>query len=167
MALQLDATALNNKLGAVDYDAYRTLLPAGTYFYELSVPVKCQGSDTNDACYTAIISNPPGTPSGTTQTVCGNVSVIVGSGKDAQYTTEYQCWQEYVPTSYTVLSTAGVNVVGDWQTATVFGVGRFTLVNPAYVSAAIKTTDSFPTMVVVGRTDYSSTILRIWRDLSV
>lgn len=167
MALQLDATALNNKLGAGDYDAYRTLLPAGTYFYELSVPVKCQGSDTNDACYTAIISNPPGTPSGSTQTVCGNVSVIIGTGKDAQYGTEYQCWQEYVPTSYTVLSTAGVNVIGDWQTATVFGVGRFTLTTPAYISAAVKTTDAGPALVVVGRAGYSSTILRIWRDLSV
>jgi len=167
MALQMDATALNNKLGAENTDAYRTLLAAGTYFYELSVPVKSNSSDTNDAVYTAIISNPPGTPSGNTQTVCGNVSVWEGTGKDGYWTTSYQCWQEYVPTGYTVLSTAGVNVVGDWQTATIFGVGRFTLTTPGYISAAIKTTDSFPTMTVVSRTGYSSTILRIWRDTSV
>lgn len=166
MALQLDAGSLNNKLGANNYDAYRTLLPAGTYFYELSVPVKNNSSDTNDAAYTAIISNPPGTPSGTTETVCGNVSVWVGTGKDGYWSTEYQCWQEYRPTSYTVLSTAGVNVVGDWQTATIFGVGRFTLTNPTYVSAAVLTTDAAPALQVVSRSGYSSTILRIWRDTS-
>jgi hypothetical protein len=160
LALQLDAAALNNKIGAVDYDAYRTLLPAGTYFYELSVPVKCQGSDTNDAVYTAIISNPPGTPSGGYQTVCGYV--WVGNGKDGSY--EYQCWQEFVPTTYTVLSTSGVNVVGDWQTATIFGVGRFTLTTPGYISAAVLTTDGFPSLNVVARSGYSTTILRIWRD---
>lgn len=160
MALQLDGSALNNKIGANDYDAYRTLLPAGTYFYELSVPVKCDGSDTNDACYTAIISNPPGTPSGTYQTVCGNV--WVGSGKDGYWS--YQCWQEFVPSTYAVLSTAGVNVVGDWQTATIFGVGRFTLVTPGYISAAVMTTDASPSMYVVARSGYSTTILRIWRD---
>lgn len=160
MPLQLDPTALNNRFGANDYDAYRVLLPAGTYFYELSVPVKCQGSDTNDACYTAIISNPPGTPNGTTQTVCGNV--ITGNGKDSYYS--YQCWQEFVPTTYNVLSTAGVNVVGDWQTATIFGVGRFTLSTPAYISAAVMTTDGFPRIDIVARTGYSTTILRIWRD---
>lgn len=164
MPLQLDAAALNNKLGANDYDAYRTLLPAGTYFYELSVPVKCDGSDTNDAVYTAIISYPPGTPSGTTQTVCGYVSTWVGTGKDGYWSSEYQCWQEFVPTTYTVLSTAGVNVLGDWQTGTIFGVGRFTLTTPTYVAAAVQTTDAGPSLRVVARNGYSTTILRIWRD---
>lgn len=163
MPLQLDAQALNNRLSANDYDAYRVLLPAGTYFYELSVPVKCQGSDTNDACYTAIISNPPGGVSGTYQTVCGNV--WVGDYKSGYY--EYQCWQEYVPANYTVLSTAGVNVVGDWQTATIFGVGRFTLATPTYISAAVMTTDGSPALNVVARSGYSTTILRIWRDNNV
>jgi hypothetical protein len=160
LPLQLDAAALNNNIGANDYDAFRTLLAAGTYFYELSVPVKCQGSDTNDACYTAIVSNPPGASPGSYQTVCGYVPE--GAGKDQ--TLVYRCWQEYVPSDYAVISTAGVSVVGDWQTATIFGVGRFTLATPAYVSAAVKTTDGFPGIDVIGRTGYSTTILRIWRD---
>jgi hypothetical protein len=167
MPLQLDPTALNNKLGATDHDAYRTILPAGTYFYELSVPAKCNGSDTNDACYTAIISYPPGTTPGSTQTVCG----YVGGGTDPKtgnyIAPTYQCWQEYIPFTPTVLSTAGVNVVGDWQTATIFGVGRFTISTPTYIAAAILTTDGFPSMQVVARSNYSSTILRIWRDTSV
>lgn len=155
MPLQLDANALNNKLGAVDTDAYRILLPAGTYFYELSVPVKCQGSDTNDAAYTAIIVNPPGTPAGTTTYQCsddgkGNVS----------------CSSVFIPTTFTVLSTAGVNVVGDWQTATIFGVGRFTVNGTTHISAALMTTDGYPTLNVVARNGYSTTILRIWRDAS-
>jgi hypothetical protein len=160
LPLQLDAAALNNKLGAVDYDAYRILLPAGTYFYELSVPVKCDGSDTNDAAYTAILVNPPGTPAGSTQTVCDYVNV--GGWKDPQYV--YTCWQEYVPTNFTVLSTAGVNVLGDWQTGTIFGVGRFTVNGSTYISAAVKTTDGGPALRVVARNGYSTTILRIWRD---
>lgn len=155
MPLQLDASALNNKLGAVDTDAYRILLPAGTYFYELSVPVKCQGSDTNDAAYTSIIVNPPGTPAGTTTYQCsddgkGNVS----------------CSNVFIPTTFTVLSTAGVNVVGDWQTATIFGVGRFTVNGTTHISAALMTTDGYPTLNVVARNGYSTTILRIWRDAS-
>lgn len=160
LPLQLDAAALNNKLGAVDYDAYRILLPAGTYFYELSVPVKCDGSDTNDAAYTAILVNPPGTPAGSMQTVCDYVNV--GGWKDPQYV--YMCWQEYTPTNFTVLSTAGVNVLGDWQTGTIFGVGRFTVNGSTYISAAVKTTDGGPALRVVARNGYSTTILRIWRD---
>jgi len=160
LPLQLDAAALNNKLGAVDYDAYRILLPAGTYFYELSVPVKCDGSDTNDAAYTAILVNPPGTSAGSTQTVCGEVNV--GGWKDPQYV--YTCWEEYTPTNFTVLSTAGVNVLGDWQTGTIFGVGRFTVNGSTYISAAVKTTDGGPALRVVARNGYSTTILRIWRD---
>jgi hypothetical protein len=92
--------------------------------------------------------------------VCGYVPE--GAGKDQ--TLVYRCWQEYVPSDYAVISTAGVSVVGDWQTATIFGVGRFTLATPAYVSAAVKTTDGFPGIDVIGRTGYSTTILRIWRD---
>lgn len=162
MPLQMDAAALNNKIGATDYDAYRTLLAAGTYFYELSVPVKCQGSDTNDAAYTAIISYPPGAEQGGTQTFCANVFTGVDKYGVPQYS--YQCWQEYVPPTFTVLSTAGVNVVGDWQTATIFGVGRFTLTAPTYIAAAVRTTDGSPSLNVVARTGYSTTILRIWRD---
>lgn len=157
MPLQLDPSALNNKLGAVDYDSFRTLLPAGTYFYELSVPVKCQGSDTNDAAYTAIIVNPPGTPTGSYQTQC--YGYPDGKGGYVEY-----CNPVYVPTAYQVLSTAGVNVVGDWQTATIFGVGRLTLTSPTYISAAVLTTDGYPTLNVVARNGYSTTILRIWRD---
>lgn len=134
LVLPLDDRALNNKIEAIDYDMYRVLLPAGTYFYELSVPVKSGGSDTNDACYTAIVHNPPGTAEG----------------------------------EYTVLSTAGCNVVGDWQTATIFGVGRVTLSGAQHISVAVMTTDSGPTLRVVARAGgYSTTILRIWRDASV
>lgn len=132
--LLLDPAALNNKINAQDIDDYRIYLPAGTYFYELSVPVKSGNSDTCDACYTAIIRNHP------TKEVADVVEII---------------------------STAGVNVVGDWQTATIFGVGRFTLSDWTYISAAILRTDS-PSCTVVARAGgYSTTIIRIWRDSSV
>jgi hypothetical protein len=149
--LQLDAAALNNEVGFVDYDTTRILVPAGTFFYELSVPVKNQGSDTIDAVYTSIIDNP----------------VAAGSGGYYETRTdesgnEYQYW--VATYTYTVLDTAGVNVIGDWQTATIFGVGRFTVSAPTYISAAVKTTDGFPVANVVARTGYSTTILRIWRD---
>jgi hypothetical protein len=132
--LLLDPLALNNKINAQDVDEYRIYLPAGTYFYELSVPVKSGDSDTCDACYTAIMRNHP------TKEVAGIVEII---------------------------SAAGVNVVGDWQTATIFGVGRFTLADWTYISAAILRTDSPPCTVVARGGGYSTTIIRIWRDSSV
>ena len=147
LALAMDAAALNNKLGAVDYDAYRTLFPAGTYFYELSVPVKNNTSDTNDATYTAIIENPPGTTGGSYET-----------GYDEYgYTYEY-----FVPSPYTVISTCGVNVVGDWQTATIFGVGRFTLATSKYLSAGVLTTES-NSMNIVARDGFCTLIWRVWK----
>lgn len=151
--LAMDATALNNKLGATDYDAYRTLFPAGTYFYELSVPVKNNTSDTNDATYTALVVNPPGGVGGSMQ----NVEV----GYDYENNTPiYQ--SQFVSNPYTVISTAGVNVVGDWQTATIFGVGRFTLASPTYISPAVMTTES-NNMNVVARTGFCTLIWRVWR----
>jgi hypothetical protein len=151
--LAMDATALNNKLGATDYDAYRTLFPAGTYFYELSVPVKNNTSDTNDATYTALVVNPPGGVGGSMQ----DVEV----GYDYENNTPiYQ--SQFVSNPYTVISTAGVNVVGDWQTATIFGVGRFTLASPTYISAAVMTTEA-NNMNVVARTGFCTLIWRVWR----
>ena len=151
--LAMDATALNNKLGATDYDAYRTLFPAGTYFYELSVPVKNNTSDTNDATYTALVVNPPGGVGGSYQ----NVEV----GYD--YDTNSPIYQsQFVSNPYTVISTAGVNVVGDWQTATIFGVGRFTLASATYLSAAVMTTEA-NNMNVVARTGFCTLIWRVWR----
>jgi hypothetical protein len=150
--LAMDATALNNKLGATDYDAYRTLFPAGTYFYELSVPVKNNTSDTNDATYTALVVNPPGGPGGSYQDV---IWYYDGDGNPV-----YQ--SVYVSNPYTVVSTAGVNVVGDWQTATIFGVGRFTLASPTYISPAVMTTES-NNMNVVARNGYCTLIWRVWR----
>jgi hypothetical protein len=151
--LAMDATALNNKLGATDVDAYRTLFPAGTYFYELSVPVKNNTSDTNDATYTALVENPPGGPGGSYQ------EVIIGYDYET-YQPIYQT--QYVSNPYTVISTAGVNVVGDWQTATIFGVGRFTLASPTYISPAVMTTEA-NNMNVVARSGYCTLIWRVWR----
>jgi hypothetical protein len=150
--LAMDATALNNKLGATDYDAYRTLFPAGTYFYELSVPVKNNTSDTNDATYTALVENPPGGPGGSYQSVYWYTD---GDGNPVYH-------DVYVSNPYTVISTAGVNVVGDWQTATIFGVGRFTLTAPTYISPAVMTTES-NSMNVVARSGYCTLIWRVWR----
>ena len=142
--LAMDATALNNKIGATDYDAYRTLFPAGTYFYELSVPVKNNTSDTNDATYTALVENPPGFTGGG----------IIGYEEDT-----------YAPIygdPYTVINTCGVNVVGDWQTATIFGVGRFTIASSTYISPAVMTTEN-NSMNVVARTGYCTLIWRVWK----
>jgi len=160
LPLPLDAAALNNHCGAVDTDLYRINLQAGTYFYELSVPVKSAGSDTNDSCYTAIIRNP------TTIANTGSYVTETIGGSKVDPGTEYTFW---VPDLivYEVLSTAGVNTVGDWQTATIFGVGRFTLATAADISAAITTTDGSPSMHMVAKDGYCTTIIRIWRDYAV
>lgn len=154
MPLQMDASALTNKLGAWDADSYRTALPAGTYFYELTVPVKCQGSDTNDACYTALVENPPGGPAGSYQQV-PTYDPYYG------YFTGYQT--VYVAGAYNVISTCGVNVIGDWQTASIVGVGKFTLSSSTYVSPAILTTDSNPRLNVVARSGYCTLVWRIYK----
>jgi hypothetical protein len=142
--LTMNSSALNNTLGATDYDAYRTLLPAGTYFYELTVPAKCNGSDTNDACYTALVLNPPGTPTGTWQ-----------------YDEYGNYYFEGYP--YTVLSTCAVTVLGDWQTGQIVGINRFTLYSPTYVSPAIQTTDYGPSVNVVARSGYCTLTWKVWR----
>jgi hypothetical protein len=147
--LAMDASALNNKLGATDYDTYRTLFQPGTYFYELSVPVKNNTSDTNDATYTALVENPPGGP-GTTYGVIGY-----------DYDNGVDIYGE-ISNPYTVISTAGVNVVGDWQTATIFGVGRFTLTSEKYISPAVMTTEG-NSMNIVARTGYCTLIWRVWK----
>jgi hypothetical protein len=148
----MDATALNNKLGATDYDTYRTLFQPGTYFYELSVPVKNNTSDTNDATYTALIENPPGGVGGSYQDEVWYY--------DNDFNPVYR--SVYVSNPYTVISTAGVNVVGDWQTATIFGVGRFTLTSATYISPAVMTTES-NNMNIVARSGYCTLIWRVWK----
>jgi len=145
-ALAMDATALNNKINAVDYDAYRTVLKAGTYFYELSVPVKNNTSDTNDATYTALVENPPGGP---------------GGHEEIAYDNNGDPYTVFVSNPYNVISTCGVNVVGDWQTATIFGVGRFTLNTDTYVSPAVMTTE-YNNMTVVARSGFCTLIWRLW-----
>ena len=160
LPLELDAAALNNHCGAVDTDSVRINLQAGTYFYELSVPVKSAGSDTNDSCYTAIIKN----PTGVANTGAYVTDTIYGYKGDPGTSVTY--WVPD-PIVYEVLSTAGVNTVGDWQTATIFGVGRFTLATASDISAAITTTDGSPSMHMVAKDGYCTTIVRIWRDYAV
>jgi hypothetical protein len=58
--LPFDNYSLINYIGASDYDAYRTLLKAGKYYFELTVPLNCPGSDTNTGTFLYIVSNPPG-----------------------------------------------------------------------------------------------------------
>lgn len=140
MPLAMDAAALTNTIGASDYDAYRTYLPAGTYFYELSVPVKCQGSDTNDACYTAIALYPPGTTY-----------------------RQYDINDNLTGTNLSILNTSGVNVVGDWQTATIYGIGKFTLAAGDYVSPVIMTTDPGPLLQIVAKSGYCTLIWKLYR----
>ena len=124
--LPMDASALTNTLSVVDAGTYFSYFPAGTYFYELSVPVKNQGSDTNDACYTALLGSADGT-------------------------------------SVYELSTCGVNVVGDWQTATITGVGKFTIASSAYVAPVIKTTDTNPELLVVARSGFCTLTWKVYR----
>jgi hypothetical protein len=128
--------------------------------------VKSGGSDTNDACFTAIILNPTTIANtGTYQT-----STVYGYKGDPGTTTTF--WVPD-PVTYTVKSTAGVNIVGDWQTATIFGVGRFTLTETTDISAAVTTTDGSPSMAIVARqhptlgAGFCTTIIRIWRDYAV
>jgi hypothetical protein len=58
--MPMDASALNNTVGAVDASQYYTYFPAGTYQYELTVPVQCSASDTNDLVCTALVANTDG-----------------------------------------------------------------------------------------------------------
>jgi hypothetical protein len=141
--LTMDATALNNTLGATDYDVYRTLFPAGNYYYELSVPVKNNTSGTNDATYTALVANPPG----------GSQGVIIDYDEFG-----YPIFGG----SYAVISTSGANVVGDWQTATIFGVGRFTLASPTYISPAVMTT-AYNNMTLNSKSGFCLLIWRVWK----
>jgi hypothetical protein len=147
--LAMDASALNNKLGATDYDTYRTLFQPGTYFYELSVPVKNETSDTNEATYTALVENPPGGVGST----YGVIGYDYDSGTDIY---------GYVSNPYNVISTCGVNVVGDWQTATIFGVGRFTIASATYISPAVMTTEA-NSMKIVAWSGYCTLIWRVWK----
>lgn len=124
--LPMDASALTNTLSVVDAGTYFSYLPSGTYFYELSVPVKNQGSDTNDACYTALLGSADGS-------------------------------------SVYELSTCGVNVVGDWQTATITGVGKFTIGSATYVAPVIKTTDANPELLVVARNGFCTLTWKVYR----
>lgn len=53
-ALTMDSTALVNTIGAVDANDSATLFQAGSYYYELLIPIKNTGSDTNTGVYTAL-----------------------------------------------------------------------------------------------------------------
>jgi hypothetical protein len=160
MPLRMDASSLNNRVGATDYDTYRTLFPAGTYFYELSVPVKNNTSDTNDATYTALVVNPPGGP-GTSQQY-GIVGYNSGYDNESGVYYNSPIYDYYnVPNSYTVISKCGVNVVGDWQTATIFGVGKFTITAATYITPVVMSTE-YNGMNVVARSGYGTLIWRVW-----
>ena len=127
--LPLDPTALlNSSTVGAGYIGHATLFPPGSYFFELSVPVKSEGSDTIDAVYTALAA----------VNTDGSIDTV-----------------SIVP--------AGVNVVGDWQTATIFGVGRFTLGVTTAVAAVARVTDISPAARIVSRGGYCTTILRVWR----
>jgi len=139
LPLIFDGSALLNTLGAVDYDSRRVYLPAGTYYYELSVPAKCNGSDTNEGCYTAIALYPPGTTY-------------------LQYDEEGNLYG----TPLSILDSAGANILGDWQCATIYGVGRFTLPSANYVTPVIFTND-FPSLTLPALGGYSTTIWKIYR----
>ena len=144
--LLMDSTALNNTINAVDYDTNRTLLRAGTYLYELSVPVKNNTSDTNDATYTALVENPIGG--------VGGSYVDEDDGNGGTY-------QVFVSNPYTVISKCSACVVGDWQTATVFGIGKFTLATDTYVSPAVMTT-GYNNMTLPGRSGFSTLTWCVW-----
>jgi hypothetical protein len=122
--LELDATALNNTIGATDYDSTRILLPAGTYMYELTVPAHCTDSSSIYA-FTAIIANP----------LSGSTSVI---------------------------TPAGFQIVGDWQTATIQSIGKFTIASSTYISVAISVGTYYPVVNVVAVEGYCSTNIKIW-----
>jgi hypothetical protein len=53
-ALTMDTTALVNTIGAVDANPSATLFQAGSYYYELTVPIKNTNSDTNVGVFTAL-----------------------------------------------------------------------------------------------------------------
>lgn len=151
MPLQLDTSALNNKLGAVDYDAYRVNLPAGTYFYELIVPVATAGP---------------------------NMAVNGSSGANANVFTAIveNLVQRTSSTPYRVLSKGASVRLGIYQSATLVGVGRFTLSDWTMISAAavVASDDGLDVTVqsslqgsytsIGPEAGYTTTILRIWRD---
>jgi len=149
LPLVMDATALYNRIGtyASDYDSYRTLLKGGnTYYYELSVVIKNNNSDTNDATYTALVENPP-----------GGVGTHPGTDNNGDPID--------ISNLYTIISRGGVAVTGDWQTTTIHNVGSFYLSADTCVSPAVMTTDYNPNMTRVCRQGFTSLIWSIWRSV--
>jgi len=147
--LLLDATALINTINADDYDNNRTLLKAGTYLYQLSVPVKNNTSDTNHGTYTALVEYPPGGVGGS------YVQVDDGTGTGGTIT-------QFVSNPYNVISRCAACMVGDWQTATVIGIAKFTLAADTYVSPAVMTQE-YNNMTLPGLNGFSTLTWCIWR----
>ena len=151
--IPMDTNALINSIGATDYSSTHIILPAGTYYYELSVPVKNNSSDTNDGVFTAIVTSTPGTTS---------VYGVIGYDYDGYPTYGYTDTPNPVTA---VRSYAGGQVLGDWQTALVHGVGTFTLQSADYISAGIKTTEN-NNVTMVALPYASGIVLKIWRSVN-
>jgi hypothetical protein len=136
---------MRNAVGAtVSADGGYITLPAGTYFYELTVGgVANTNRYTNLGVYTQLAVNGP---------------TYVFNGYD------YDGNPSYSPAAITTISTCAASGVGDWQRATISGPGRFTLSTTTDVMVIIYPGSVYPIPYIEGYSGYINRHLKIWRD---
>ena len=139
--IPLDNDALVNDIGAYDYINGVTSLQPGTYYFESTVYLNCNGSDTIQGAYVCLIANPS-----------ISLDPILGTSSPAP--------------AGTVLAKAGVARLGDWSTTPIMGLGTFTIVTETKVSLAFSQYDSSPEAWSFGdefSLGYNTTILKLWK----
>jgi hypothetical protein len=142
--LPLDNNAIVNDINASDYPNGIVFLQAGTYVFEMSVPIKCEGSDTITSVYTALVEN----------TTSNGLTPIPGSNPN-----DFAAYGN-------VIARGSVMRLGDWQTGTMVSTGRFTIPSGGkYLSIAFTQTDS-PQAIMYGDPTglgYSTVMLKLWK----
>jgi hypothetical protein len=142
--LPLDNNAIVNDINASDYPNGIVFLQAGTYVFEMSVPVKNVGSDSIISVYTALIEN----------STANGLTPIPGSNPD-----DFAAFGN-------VIARGSVMQLGDWQTGTMISTGRFTIPSGGtYLSIAFTQTES-PQAIMYGDPTglgYSTVMLKLWK----
>ena len=142
--ITFDNYFVKNQIGAVAYGDYFTL-PAGTYYYELSVGNMWNGgSDGNEGVFTALALQQAN-------------RVLLGYSEE-DGTPYYNVGEP------TILSYAGATRAGDWQYVTAYGVNRIALANATNIMIVAYTND-YPNIIMrPPGSGYTSSYIKIWRD---
>jgi len=139
----LNNDALVNDIGAIDYINGVTSLAPGTYYFESTVYLNSQDSDSIQGGYVCLIENPS-----------ISLDPILGTN-----------FPDPAPTG-TVLAKAGVARLGDWATTPIMGLGTFTIASETKVSLAFSQYDDSPVAFSFGdefSLGYNTTILKLWK----